>query len=238
VTQHQLRLELPAGAPGNGPGLALPRRFRLMEATAVDAPFDDADYLFEPWWPGARALAVVSEGALRLEVAGLADAAAAFPELVALIDQLQDDGAVLDGTLLVLDNEGRPDPDLLRLRLARGARLRGDAGRPAFVASDLLWSGGRPLMRRTFAARRARLVAVLGDGDRAIVGRAYPREGRLVAAALARLGIDGLSARNLRARHRGGPAGDAWLRAPVEPSAPRGRPTLALIQRLPLDEAS
>lgn len=203
----------------------------------MDAAFDDADYLFEPWWPGVRALAIVSGGVLRLEVAGLADAVAAFPELQVLPHQLDDDGAVLDGTLLVLDAEGRPDADLLRLRLARGARPRGEAGGPAFVASDLLWSGGEPLLRRTFGTRRARLVEVLPDGERAIVGRAYPREGLLVAAALARLGIDGISARRLGARHRGGPAGDAWLRAPVEPRAPRGRPTLALIQRLPLDDA-
>ena len=68
-----------------------------------------------------------------------------------------------------------------------------------------------------------------------MVGHGYPNEGLLVGEALASLGIEGLSARRLDARHRAGPAGDAWLRAPVTPGPEvHERPTLALILRLPL----
>ncbi len=207
-----------------------------MQATTVDAPFDDPEFFFEPWWPGARALAFAERGRLRLQVAGLSDALAAFPELAELPDQLTDDGVVLDGTLLVLDASGRPDGGLLRRRLGRGGGEGRGAGRPAYVASDLLWSGGASWMRRSFAARRERLTAVLAPGDRVIVGHGYSREGTLVAEALAMLGIEGLSARCLTARYRGGPAGDAWLRASIVPPEPRPRPTLALLLRLPLDQ--
>jgi bifunctional non-homologous end joining protein LigD len=207
-----------------------------MEAATIDAPFDDPDYLFEPWWPGVRAHAFAEEGRLRLQVGGLSDALAAFPELGELPTQLTDDSVVLDGTLLVLDRLGRPDPDLLRVRLARGARPGGEAGRPAYVASDLLWCAGEPWVRRAFVLRRQRLELVLPDGDRAIVGRGYPRDGTLVAEALAELGIDALSARRLDVRHRSG-ISDAWLRASITPREPRPRPTLALIQRLPLPDA-
>lgn len=208
-----------------------------MEATAVDAAFDDPDYLFEPWWPGVRSLAFIESGGLRMQVAGLSDPLATFPELTDLPTQVLGHGLVLDGTLLVLDDEGRPDPDLLRERLASGARVRGEkpSGRPAYVVSDLLWSDGVPWTRRPFRMRRDRLTAVLPEGDRVIVGRAYPGEGTLVAEALASLGIDGLSARRLSAPHRSGSGGDAWLRAPIVPLEPRPRPTLALILRLPLE---
>jgi len=205
-----------------------------MEAEAVDAPFDDPEYFFEPWWPGARALAFVESGDLRMQVSGLSDPIAAFPELRDLPEQVLGEGAVLDGTLLVLDEEGRPDAELLRRRLAgNGARGR-YPGRPAYVASDLLWSEGVSLVKRPFAARRDRLSAVLPAGDRVIVGRGYVQEGTLVAEALAGLGIDGLSARRRSARYRGGPGREAWLRAPITPPEPRPRPTLALILRLPL----
>jgi bifunctional non-homologous end joining protein LigD len=201
-----------------------------MQATAIDAPFDDPGYLFEPWWPGARAIAFCERGALRLQVAGLADALAAFPELGAMPDQLAEDGVVLDGTLLVLDGAGRPDADLLRARLGGHGR----PGRPAYVAADLLWSGGQPVVARSFGVRRRWLETILMPGDRVTVGRAYVGDGTLVAEALATLGVGGLSARQLSARHRAGPAGDAWLRAPVAAAEPRSRPTLALILRLPL----
>lgn len=199
----------------------------------MDAPFDDPGYFFEPWWPGARALAYIEGGRFHMQVRGLADPLAAFPELADLPRQVMGDGLVLDGTLLVLDDEGRPDPDLLRHRLS-GRRSGSGSGRPAYVASDLLWSDGETWVRRPFAARRDRLNAVLPAGDRVIVGRGYEQEGTLVAEALAGLGIEGLSARRLSARYRAGAAPDAWLRAPISPPEPRPRPTLALILRLPL----
>jgi bifunctional non-homologous end joining protein LigD len=203
-----------------------------MQPTAVDEPFDDPAYLFEPWWPGVRAVAFAERGTLRLQVDGLADALAAFPELATVGAGLLEDGVLLDGTLLVLDDAGRPDPILLRDRLDG----RGRSGSPAYVASDLLWAGGQPVVRRSFGVRRRWLEAILPASDRITVGRGYVGDGTLVAEALAELGIDGLSARRLASRYRAGPAGDAWLRAPIQPAEPRQRPTLALILRLPLGD--
>ena len=203
-----------------------------MTATQIDAPFDDPEYLFEPWWPGVRAIAFSEKGELRMQVDGLADATGAFPEVCELPQRLAEDGVVLDGTLLVLDDAGRPDAGLLRARLDG----RGRPGRPAYVASDLLWAAGQPVMRRSFRTRRRWLEQILEPGDRVTVGRAYERDGTLVAEALTSLGIEGLSARRLGARYRSGAAGDAWMRAPLTPPEPRPRPTLALILRLPLGD--
>ncbi|HEX2222272.1 MAG TPA: hypothetical protein VHK06_07080 [Candidatus Limnocylindria bacterium] len=229
----QLELSIP-----DDPGRRLPERVEPMQPAAGGAPFDDPDYLFEPWWPGVRAIAFVEAGLLRLQIEGLADAAAAAPELAELPRQLIDDATILDGTLLVLDPQGRPDADLLRRRLsASGSRRGPPAGLAAFVASDLLWSGGRSWARRPYRARRERLLAILPEGDRAVVGRGYEREGTVVADALGLLGIGAMGARRLDARYRPGRSGDAWLRLPVVPRlahVPTERPTLALIQRLPL----
>ena len=203
-----------------------------MQPASLDSPFDDPDYLFEPWWPGVRAIAFAERGSLRLQVDGLADALAAFPEVVEVTAQLAEDGVVLDGTLLVLDEAGRPDSALLRARLDGAGR----PGRPAYVASDLLWAGGESVVRRSFRVRRQWLEAILAPCDRVTVGRGYVGDGTLVAEALASLGIDGLSARQLSARYRAGVAGEAWLRAPITPPEPRPRPTLALILKLPLGE--
>ncbi len=203
-----------------------------MQPTRGVAPFDDPAYLFEPWWPGVRANAWVEGGELvRLRAEGIADALAAFGELAdELPERLLDDGVILDGWLLALDEGGWLDTDLLRRRLA-GDR---GAGRPGFVASDLLWCGGISWLRRSFGARRRRLTAVLRDGDRCVVSHAHEGDGTLLAEALGRFGIEGISARRLDARHRAGAAGDAWLRLPVRPAVTTERPRLSLIQRLPL----
>ncbi len=227
----QLDLPIPARVGGD----RLPDRIAPMQATPGVAPFDDPTYLFEPWWPGVRALAWVEGGHLvRLRAEGLADALTAFSELGdELPELLVQDGVVLDGWLLALDEGGWLDTALLRRRLA------GDptAGRPGFVAADLLYCGGDPWGRRPFSARRQRLESVLRDGDRCVVSHALRGEGTLLAEALARFGLESLSARRLDARYRAGSAGEAWLRIPITSVAGTERPRLALIQRLPFEEA-
>ena len=206
-----------------------------MQPSEGVAPFDDPAYLFEAWWPGVRAQAWVEDRSLvRLRVEGLADAITAFAELSdELPERLMEDGVLLDGWLLALDEGGWLDVELLRRRLG-GDR---SAGRPAFVASDLLWAGGEDQQRRVFSARRQRLEAILLDGDRCVVSHALRGEGTLLAEALARFGLTAISARRLDARYRSGNAGDAWLRVPIAAAVRTERPRLALIQRLPLLDA-
>ena len=90
--------------------------------------------------------------------------------------------------------------------------------------------------RRTFRVRRRWLETLLAAGDRVTVGHGYTGDGTLVAEALATLGIDGLSARQLvRAIPRW--AGRSGLAAcPHHPARAACRPTLALILRLPLSD--
>jgi bifunctional non-homologous end joining protein LigD len=225
------QLDLPISTE---PGSRLPARLAAMQPTLGVAPFDDRDWLFEPWWPGVRALAWVEAGRLvRLQAEGLADALTTFAELGDELPQrLIEDGVVLDGWLLALDEGGWLDTDLLRRRLAGEP----GAGRPGYVASDLLWTGGDAWHARPFSARRERLEAVLLNGDRCVVSHALRGEGTLLAEALGRFGLQAISARRLDARYRFGSARDAWLRVPVRPAPRPERPRLALIQRLPLDD--
>lgn len=228
VTTDQLVLGFEA--PAAGP---LPARITPMLPADGPAPFDDEGWFFEPWWPGRPAIARVESGRLRIAMDQLGDPTDAFPELRVLADQVATDGVALAGTLLVLDGDGRPDPELLRARLADPTARTGVG---AFVASDLPWADGRPLGDRPFAQRRARLLEVLADGDRAMASRGLRGEGRTLAAAVAAMGLDAISARRLSARWRPGTAPEAFLRLPVlAPTAAETRPLLVLLRRLPLD---
>jgi bifunctional non-homologous end joining protein LigD len=204
-----------------------------MVPVAGPAPFDDDGWFFEPWWPGTPATVLVEDGRLRIAMDQLADPSGAFPELAVLPRQLAVDGVALAGTLLVLDHAGRPDRELLRQRLASP---EGQPGTGAFVASDLLWADGVALTGWPFAQRRARLLELLSDSDRAMASRGLRAEGRVLAEAVASMGLDAISARCLSAPWRAGPAPDAFLRLPVlAPTAAETRPLLVLLQRLPLD---
>jgi bifunctional non-homologous end joining protein LigD len=226
----QIALPLEAGTDA---GDGSPRRLAERSPGAADAPFDDDGWFFEPWWPGAHAYVRVTAGRVRVETAHLADATLAFPELADVGRLLAEDDAALEGTLLALDEAGRPDAPLLRERLHEPGAARGSG---AFVASDVVRAGGASLEALPFGERRARLLALLRDGDRCVVGRGLRGEGGTLALAVAAMGMDAISARRLDAPWRPGAAVDEWLRIPVvETPAPERRPFLVVLSRLPLD---
>ncbi len=198
----------------------------------ADAPFDDPGWFFEPWWPGTPATVVVAHDGMRL-LGQLGDPLPAFPELAGIPGQLRARSAVVPGTLLVLDAEGRPDASALHRRLADPADR---VGTGAFIAADLLEHDGELLVDEPFAMRRARLLEVVVDDDRFLASRGLHGEGVTLAHAAASMGVDAVSARCLDAAWRAGLCPDAWLRFPVEGQPTRAtRPLLVLLQRLPLD---
>ena len=216
--------------PGERRGL--PHRIRPMLPEHADSPFDDQDWFFEPWWPGTSAICFVEDFHVRLQIEHLADSLAAFPELSSMGADFANDQLVVEGSLLVLDDEGRPDQELLRHRLSEPGTLDGT---PAFVASDLLYDLGEPLVTLPFEQRRQRLSAVLSDTDRCVISRGFRGEGTTLAEAILSMGLTEISARRLDGRYRPGVRDESWLRVPVveTPAAPT-RPLLTLLQRLPI----
>lgn len=208
------------------------RRLRPMLPLVGEEPFDDPAWFFEPWWPGTAALAHIEKGRLQLATEHLTDPLEAFPELAAIDGQFRDSGLIVEGTLLVLDDEGRPDTELLRDRLS----TPGDrTGTPAFVASDLLQLDDQPLLALPFDRRRELLAEQLSDGELCVINRGLRGEGLTLADAVASMGLREISARLLSARYRPGQQDGSWLRLPVrQATVVPARPLLAVLQRLPL----
>lgn len=203
-----------------------------MSAVDTDGPFDDPGWFFEPWWPGVSATIVLGRDGMRL-LGQLGDPLGAFPELAVVPGQVRARSAVVPGTLLVLDDDGRPDLPALQRRLADATDRTGSG---AFIAADLLEHDGELLMELPFSSRRARLLEIVEDSDRFLSSRGLHGEGLTLAHAAAAMGVAAVSARRLDATWHPGPAPGAWLRFPVEdqPTRPT-RPLLVLLQRLPLD---
>lgn len=231
---HQLPLPLdPADADS---GQAVPTSLRFSVATEGGEPFDDEERYFEPWWPGAQAFLRRSGGHFELRTEHLSDPLVVFPELRPGLRMLAADGVVIEGTLLALDDAGRPGAGLLRRRLA-GVAHPDAIVEGAFVAADLLYVEGRSMTRQPFVERRSQLASVLPDSEHVVVNRGLVGEGVTLGRAVASLGLDGISARRLDGRWRPGPAGDDWLRLRTaeKPTLPP-RPFLVLLEKLPLGD--
>lgn len=215
---------------------ALPARLGFPVATEGGSPFDDDERFFEPWWPGAHAFMRRAGRHVEVRTEHFSDPLAAFPALREVAEALLADGVVVQGTLLALDSEGRPDPRLLRRRLA-GAALTDEEAEGAFVASDLAYLEGRSLARQAFVERRRQLASVLPGSDHCVLSRGLVGEGVTLSRAVSDLGLNAISARRLDGRWRPGSAGDDWLclRITERPTLPT-RPFLVLLERLPLGD--
>src|SRR5215213_7493075 len=81
-------------------------RVAPMSAVAGPAPFDDDEWFFEPWWPGALAIVYFESGRTYLQTEHLADGDAAFPERSVMASLFASRRVIVQVTLLVLDEDG------------------------------------------------------------------------------------------------------------------------------------
>jgi bifunctional non-homologous end joining protein LigD len=120
-------------------------------------PFSHPDWLFEIKWDGFRSLLRVDDGVCKL-ISRNGNEFKSFPALnAALPAALNARSVVLDGEIVCLAEDGKPQfRDLLFRR-----------GEPRFVAFDLLWCDGEDLRYLPLIERKQRLRSVVrGSGER------------------------------------------------------------------------
>lgn len=180
----------------------------------IGKPFDGDEWLFEVKWDGVRALAYVESAALRLHSRHRRDLRSRYPELECL--GALPPGTLLDGELVVLGDDGKPDfPGVLRRENVRSPARVQQLARSTpvvYVAFDLLYERFEPLLDRPLAERRDRLQALLQGrtgphlvGSDGVVGAGL----RLFEAVRAR-GLEGVVAKRLDGRYRPGERSDTW----------------------------
>lgn len=92
----------------------MPEIVEPMLSTAVGAPFSRAGWLFEPKWDGYRAICFLQDGVVRFTSRNQKDLTMRFPELQAIAPLIKATNAVLDGEIVVIDENGKPSFAQLR----------------------------------------------------------------------------------------------------------------------------
>jgi bifunctional non-homologous end joining protein LigD len=178
-----------------------------MLATSGPVPKDEERWAFEPKWDGFRAIVHSDGRRLRVVSRRGTDLSGRLPELASLAE-LVPAGTILDGELVVFDDEGRVDFD--------GMRRRGfgqpSPGRLVLVAFDVLALAGRELLSRRWDMRRALLVGLRLDGPAWCTTPSYPGEGTTLFEATRMQGIEGVVAKRLDSPYRPGVRTTAWVK--------------------------
>ncbi|SMD17863.1 non-homologous end-joining DNA ligase [Lentzea albidocapillata] len=191
---------------------------RPMLATPGSAPQDDG-WAVEFKWDGYRGVAHCQGGNVQLISRNDLDFMQRFPELNVLPDLLHHRTAVLDGEIVALDQEGRPNFGLLQQRdkLAPGVReLRPSRPRIAYFVFDLLHLDGRSLLSTPYDARRAMLVELGLPGEHAVqVPPAFlSTDPADVLHVASQYGFEGIVSKRAKSRYEPGRRSPAWVKTP------------------------
>ena len=215
---------------------AQPPFLEPMLATPGSAPFDGDDWLFEPKWDGYRVQAIIAAGKVELRTRNRHDAGRYFPELLGPPTWLAAPEAIVDGEVVALDDEGRPDFGLLQARLGGGfsssdlpaspdAKAAGKRAPLVFMAFDLPWCAGRSYVDVPLEERKEILRLVLREHSRVRYAGHVARDGVAFYAAAAAQGLEGAMAKHRLSRYEAGrrSIGVAQAQGPAHPGAGRGR---------------
>jgi bifunctional non-homologous end joining protein LigD len=200
---------------------AMPDRIEPMAATLAGQAFNDPDWLFEIKWDGYRVEAVVRDGKVKLWTRSLKDAETYFPNLLSPPTWIDAREAIVDGEVVALDDEGRPDFSLLQERISqrRGAGTSNGPvpGALVYEVFDLLYLDGRSLLGVPLEDRKRLLRSVLRETNRVRYASHVVGDGEVFMAAARARGLEGIVAKLRRSRYEPGKRTPAWLKLKIRP---------------------
>jgi bifunctional non-homologous end joining protein LigD len=174
-----------------------------MRATLGSLPTEDSGWAYEVKWDGYRTLAFIEGGKVRLQSSNLHDVTARYPELQALAGELAGQRAILDGELVVLDDQGRPRFELIQ-------RKEVDHLEAAFYAFDVLAIDRHDTIGLVYEDRRRLLRELLDDGPNWSVPAHRIGEGRALLEATGAQELEGVMAKRLGTTYRPGTRSKDW----------------------------
>jgi bifunctional non-homologous end joining protein LigD len=133
--------------------VSLPR-IEPLKLGRRERPFDDPSWIYEIKWDGFRALARLENRLCNL-LSRKGNRFHSWPLLQRAIENFPASDCILDGEIVCLGSDGKPDFNSLLFR-------RSD---PCFYAFDLLWIDGTDLRSLPVLARKERLRVLLQGAD-------------------------------------------------------------------------
>ena len=185
----------------------------MLAVPATEIPEPESAWAAEFKWDGVRAVAYVSGGRLRLLSRSGRDMTRAYPELAGLARQAGAREMVLDGEIAAFTG-GRPSFAALQRRMhvtAPAPHLLA-AVPVTYLVFDIMDLEGTPLIRESYAQRRAILDAQRLASEQVHVPPSFPGGGRAVLAVSIRDGLEGVVVKRLDSPYRPGRRSAEWLK--------------------------
>ena len=181
-------------------------------------PFDDKDYIYELKLDGIRCLAYIDAKSVNLRNKRNKDVTAIYPEL-AEMNKCVKKRVILDGELVVLDKDGKPDFYALQRRSLMSDSFKiGLSARNApvqFVAYDIIYFDGQDLTDKPLTERKAILSKAVKEGYNLSVSRYIEEMGTAFFEIAKAQELEGIVAKRKGGLYHIGKRTRDWLKIKV-----------------------
>ncbi|MFV5695415.1 DNA ligase D [Flavobacterium sp. LB3P122] len=182
-----------------------PSKLSPMLATIVDKPFDKEGWQYEIKWDGYRALAFCNKDKVELKSRNDKSFDEKFYSVHKSLQQWNIN-AVVDGEVVVLDEESKPNFGALQ-----NWRSEFD-GVLYFYVFDLLWINGKDLMQLPLSERRIILKQIIPQNDTIRFSENFEVSGIEFFETVKKMGLEGIIAKKSDSVYSAGSRSKDWLK--------------------------
>ena len=201
---------------GRAPLVPTPDDLRIAPMLATASPDlpREQGFGYEFKWDGYRAIVHVDRGKARIDSRRVNDVTQRFPQVAEGASKVRESGLILDGEIVALDAENRPNFGLLQQHLrvpGAGPALRIQPPIVFFVF-DVLYRAGKPLLRRTYEDRRRILSDIALEDSGWRVPPYEVDQGPAMLRVSDELRLEGIVAKRLDSPYVPGTRSRDWLK--------------------------
>jgi bifunctional non-homologous end joining protein LigD len=185
---------------------AMPKSFKPMLCTLTKEVVPDDDYLYEVKWDGYRIISYLSDGKVRMDSRSALDYTKKYPPVAQALKALDHD-AVLDGEVVVFNEEGKPDFDALQTFNGHDTPIN-------YCVFDILWLDGYHLMNLPLTDRKAILKKLLEGNDVLRFSESF-HDGEALYQQALDLDLEGIVAKRKDSTYVPDARDTRWLKTPT-----------------------
>lgn len=205
MNQIRLREAMEREDLKDAPITPMPRGIKPMLATLIKEPFDHPDWMFEVKWDGYRAVAEIRDGDVSLYSRNRISLHQKFSPIMDSLRKFRFE-AILDGEIVVVDDQGHPDFQMLQ------GYPKSGSGHLLYYVFDLLYFQGHDLTNLPLLRRKELLKEMLPSAPNIKLSDHVWKEGVLFFNVVKEKGLEGIIAKHAQSVYRMGKRSRQWLK--------------------------
>jgi bifunctional non-homologous end joining protein LigD len=205
INRIRLREAMESEDLKDAPVKPMPHNIKPMLATLVKEPFDHPDWIFEVKWDGYRAIAEIRDEGVSLYSRNHISLNKKFFPIAESLRKFSFE-AVLDGEIVVVDDRGHPDFQMMQNYQKSGS------GHLLYYVFDLLHFHRHDLTNLPLLRRKELLKKILPPSPRIKFSDHVSKEGVLFFNVVRKKGLEGIMAKHSQSAYRLGRRSRQWLK--------------------------